>query len=200
MPLHPLAPAAHPPRAPPPDLLHPNRRLFKGVIESHRLPMVERELLGSEREDDASIRRGPERYFRFQRSGDPTHIRPVLRHNAWDILSLVALAAHLAAVCDDGASHPLQAARAAEYAGEHAAAARHYETALATVPGRAERLESLERAARCHTRTGEWEAAAAHWQSSSMSPGAAVCPPLRRTCQAGRAPPRRPPACLRPHR
>jgi uncharacterized protein YprB with RNaseH-like and TPR domain len=147
------------------DLLHPNRRLFKGVIESHRLPMVERELLGFEREDDCPSAEVPERYFRFQRSGDPTHIRPVLRHNAWDILSLVALAAHLAAVCDDGASHPLQAARAAEYAGEHAAAARHYETALSTVPGRAERLESLERAARCHTRSGEWEAAAAHWQS-----------------------------------
>ena len=147
------------------DLLHPNRRLFKGVIESHRLPMVERELLGFEREDDCPSAEVPERYFRFQRSGDPTHIRPVLRHNAWDILSLVALAAHLAAVCEDGLSHPLQAARAAEYAGEHAAAARHYEAALDVAPGRPERLEALERAARCHARTGEWEAAASHWQA-----------------------------------
>lgn len=147
------------------DLLHPNRRLFKGVIDSHKLPMVERELLGFEREDDCPSSEVPERYFRFQRSGDPTHIRPVLRHNAWDILSLVALAAHLASVCDDGANHPLQAARAAEYAGDHAAAAMHYEAALGANPERTERLESLERAARCHGRNGDWERAAGHWQS-----------------------------------
>lgn len=147
------------------DLLHPNRRLFKGRIESHRLAMVERDILGFEREDDCPSAEVPERYFRFQRSGDPTHIRPVLRHNAWDILSLVALAAHLAAVCDDGANHPLQAARAAEYAGDHGTAALHYEASLVAAPARAERLEALERAARCHARVGQWEAAAAHWQS-----------------------------------
>ncbi len=154
------------------DLLHPNRRLFKGVIESHKLPMVERELLGFVREDDCPSSEVPERYFRFQRSGDPTHIRPVLRHNAWDILSLVALAAHLASVCDDGANHPLQAARAAEYAGEHASAALHYETALSSAPARSERLEALERAARCRGKAGDWEEAAGHWQSLIDEPRA----------------------------
>lgn len=147
------------------DLLHPNRRLFKGVIESHRLAMVERELLGFEREDDCPSAEVPERYFRFQRSGDPTHIRPVLRHNAWDILSLVALAAHLAAVCDDAGAHPLQAARAAEYAGDFVAAARSYEASLDSEPSRAARLEAMERAARCHARSGDWDAAARHWQA-----------------------------------
>lgn len=147
------------------DLLHPNRRLFRGVIESHRLPMVEREILGFEREDDCPSSEVPERYFRFQRSGDPTHIRPVLRHNAWDILSLVALAAHLAAVCEDGDAYPLQAARAAEYAGDHARAARHYKATLEGTPARSERLEAMERAARCHARLGEWEDAAAQWQA-----------------------------------
>ncbi|MGE0601636.1 MAG: ribonuclease H-like domain-containing protein [Dehalococcoidia bacterium] len=154
------------------DLLHPNRRLFKGAVESHRLAMVERELLGFVREDDCPSSEVPERYFRFQRSGDPTHIRPVLRHNAWDILSLVALAAHLAAVCDDGANHPLQAARAAEYAGDHASAAEHYETALDSPTSRGERLEALERAARCRARAGDWEAAARHWQSLIDEPRA----------------------------
>ena len=147
------------------DLLHPNRRLFKGVIESHKLAMVEREILGFEREDDCPSAEVPERYFRFQRSGDPTHIRPVLRHNAWDILSLVALAAHLAAVCDDGVNHPLQAARAAEYRGDHADAARHYRVALDSAAGRGARLEAMERAARCHMRAHEWEDAAGHWQA-----------------------------------
>lgn len=146
------------------DLLHPNRRLFRGVIDSHRLVHVERDLLGFEREDDCPSAEVPERYFRFQRSGDPTHILPVLRHNAWDILSLVALAAHLAAVCD-GPGYPLQAARAAEYARDYATAAARYEAALAGPLPRSERLEALERAARAHARAGNWEASAACWQA-----------------------------------
>lgn len=153
------------------DLLHPNRRLFRGVIDSHRLVHVERELLGFEREDDCPSAEVPERYFRFQRSGDPTHILPVLRHNAWDILSLVALAAHLAAVCEDP-GYPLQAARAAEYAGDHATAAARYEAALAGPLPRAERLEALERAARNHARSGNWHAAAACWQALIDEPRA----------------------------
>lgn len=146
------------------DLLHPNRRLFRGVIGSHRLPAVERELLGFEREDDCPSDEVPARYFRFQRSGDPTHILPVLRHNAWDILSLVALAAHLAAVCDDPAA-PLQAARAAEYAGDFAAAAAHYEAAIAAGLARATHIEAMMQAARAHARAANWEAAAGWWQA-----------------------------------
>ena len=68
-------------------------RLFRGHFDSHRLVRLEVELLEFERDDDCPSYEVPARYFRFQRSGDPTHILPVLRHNAWDILSLVALAA-----------------------------------------------------------------------------------------------------------
>jgi len=80
------------------DLLHPNRRLLKGEFDSHRLVALERELLGFERERDCPSAEVPMRYLLFQRTSDPTHILPVLRHNAWDILSLVALAAMMAAV------------------------------------------------------------------------------------------------------
>jgi len=143
------------------DLLHPNRRLFKGVLPSHRLAQVETSLLGFEREADCPSAEVPERYFRFARTSDPTHILPVLRHNAWDVLSLVALAAHLASVCE-GAGAPLQAARAAEYAGDFAAAAAQFEAATTAGPGRAERIEAMEHAARCRRRLGD-HAAAAHW-------------------------------------
>jgi len=111
------------------DLLHPNRRLFKGTYDSHRLVRMELELLGFEREDDCPSSEVPERYFRFQRTSDPTHILPVLRHNAWDILSLVALAAHLADVCDD-AEQPFHAGRAALYSGDLASAAAWFEQSL----------------------------------------------------------------------
>ncbi|GAB4331464.1 MAG: hypothetical protein Kow0010_16830 [Dehalococcoidia bacterium] len=146
------------------DLLHPNRRLFKGALDSHRLTHIEQELLAFEREDDCPSWEVPERYFAFQRSGDPTHIAPVLRHNAWDVLSLVALAAHLADICS-GQAYPLQAARAAEYAGDWAAAVDRYATALSGTLSRPARLEAMERAARAHARLGDWPGAARWWQA-----------------------------------
>ena len=153
------------------DLLHPNRRLFKGSFESHRLPVMEQELLGFEREQDCPSREVPERYFRFQRTGDPTHILPVLRHNAWDVLSLVALAAHLADVCESDA-FPLQAARAAEYAGDQAGALRHYEAAMAVDLNRAQRLEAIEHAARCCRQLGRFQEAAGWWETLLREPRA----------------------------
>jgi len=146
------------------DLLHPNRRLFRGQFDSHRLVRLEAELLGFEREADCPSSEVPERYFRFQRTGDPTWILPVLRHNAWDILSLVALAAHLAAVCD-GREGDLQASRAAEYAGDFAAALTHSTAALVGNPARADRVEALERTARCATRLERYAEAAEAWRT-----------------------------------
>jgi uncharacterized protein len=151
------------------DLLHPNRRLFKGSFDSHRLVRMEVELLGFEREDDCPSAEVPEMYFRFQRTSDPTHILPVLRHNAWDILSLVALSAHLAGVID-GAEAPFQAARAAEYEGDHAAAARYFESALNGELQRAERLEAWEHAARCYAKLRCWDDAARCWQAIADEP------------------------------
>jgi len=153
------------------DLLHPNRRLFRGTFDSHRLVHLEAQLLGFEREDDCPSAEVPARYFQFQRTSDPTHILPVLRHNAWDILSLVALAAHLAAVCD-GLEQPLQAARAAEYAGELDSAVGHFEAALANGLGRAERLDALERTARACRRLGRFNDAARHWRALIDEPRA----------------------------
>ena len=143
------------------DLLHPNRRLFRGSFDSHRLVHMETEMLGFEREDDCPSAEVPARYFRFQRSSDPTHILPVLRHNAWDILSLVALAAHLASVCDN-TDFPLQSARASEYEGDFGTAAVRFEAAAETSSGKSQRIEAMEHAAVCHAKAGDF-AAAAHW-------------------------------------
>lgn len=153
------------------DLLHPNRRLYKGALESHRLPAIERELLGFEREDDCPSHEVPERYFRFARTSDPTHILPVLRHNAWDILSLVALAAHLGAACD-GEQFPFQATRAAGYAGDLESVVRYAEAALASGPGRASRLETIERAARACRGLGRDQEAAGWWRRAIAEPRA----------------------------
>ncbi|HEX6031226.1 MAG TPA: ribonuclease H-like domain-containing protein, partial [Tepidiformaceae bacterium] len=151
------------------DLLHPNRRLFRGAFDSHRLVRMEVELLGFEREADCPSHEVPARYFAFQRTSDPTHILPVLRHNAWDVLSLVALAAHLAAVCD-GSEHPLQAARAAEYAGDFGAAIEHYERAIGAGLPRGQRLEAMERVARCCRKLERYEEAARWWRALIEEP------------------------------
>ena len=151
------------------DLLHPNRRLFRGEFDSHRLPHVEVQLLGFERDDDCPSHEVPERYFRFARTSDPTHILPVLRHNAWDVLSLVALAAHLASVVE-GEGHPLHAARAAEYEGDYEAALAHYAAAIERGLGRAQRLEAMEHAARCCKALGRHDEAAAWWERLLAEP------------------------------
>ncbi|MEX0782531.1 MAG: ribonuclease H-like domain-containing protein [Dehalococcoidia bacterium] len=151
------------------DLLHPNRRLFRGEFDSHRLVRMEVELLGFERDDDCPSAEVPAMCFRFQRTSDPTHILPVLRHNAWDILSLVALAAHLAAVCD-GLEQPLQAARAAEYTGDMASAVTHYERALDGELARALRLEAMERLARCLRKAERYEESARWWRALVAEP------------------------------
>ena len=153
------------------DLLHPNRRLLRGTLSSHRLVHLETQVLGFEREDDCPSAEVPARYLAFQRSGDPTPIRPVLRHNAWDILSLVALTAHLAGACA-GDAGPLQAARAAEYAGDLEAAAARYEAAIAERGRRANRLEAIERAAECYRRLGRHADAARLWRSFLSEPRA----------------------------
>jgi hypothetical protein len=151
------------------DLLHPNRRLFRGTFDSHRLVRMEVELLQFERDDDCPSAEVPERYFRFQRSGDPTPILPVLRHNAWDVLSLVALAAHLAGICESE-EHPLQAGRAAEYAGEIARARTFYESTLAGPIAPRVRAEVLERLARCAAKEGDWPASARWWRMLIAEP------------------------------
>ena len=151
------------------DLLHPNRRLFKGNFDSHKLVRMEQELLGFEREDDCPSAEVPMRYFQFARTSDPTHILPVLRHNAWDILSLVALTAHLAAVCD-GDETPFAAARAAEYAGDLESAIAYYAASLDVATARAERLEAIEHAADCCRKLGRHGDAAGWWRRMLAEP------------------------------
>jgi len=158
------------------DLLHPNRRLFRGRFDSHRLANVELELLGFEREADCPSHEVPERYFRFARTGDPTHILPVLRHNAWDVLSLVALAAHLAATCE-GTEGSLAAARAAEYAGDLEAAVAHFEAALESGLSKGERIEAMEHAARCSRKLGRFDDAAHWWKAMLAEPRSRLLAP-----------------------
>ena len=80
------------------DLLYPTRRLLSHLMENNRLITVEERILGFEREGDVSGWEIPERYFRWLRSRQPRLMADVFRHNRLDIISMAALARHMAEI------------------------------------------------------------------------------------------------------
>lgn len=82
--------------APHHDLLHPTRRLFRGRLPNCRLQSAEAALLGFEREDDVPGHLIPSFYFDYLRLGRVGPLHRVLRHNAFDIVSLAGVLVFLA--------------------------------------------------------------------------------------------------------
>lgn len=77
------------------DLLHASRRLWKNKMESVRLANVEKEILGVQRKDDIPGFLAPMIYFDFVKTHEMQGIKGVLKHNEWDVLTLITLYAHL---------------------------------------------------------------------------------------------------------
>lgn len=73
------------------DLLHVGRRLHKARIGRTRLTDVESEVLGFVRGDDIPGAEIAPRYSHYLRTSDASVIEPVLVHNEWDVLTMVAL-------------------------------------------------------------------------------------------------------------
>ena len=82
------------------DLLHPARRLLSHRLSDRRLGALEAALLGFEREGDVPGSAIPQRYFDWLRRRDGRLMADVFEHNRLDILSLAAVAAHLAELLD----------------------------------------------------------------------------------------------------
>ncbi len=80
------------------DLLSWVRRAFRGRWPDCRLVSVEQRLLGFQRTGDISGAEAPAAWLAHLRSGDGAALPAVLRHNRWDLLSLVALMPLLQAV------------------------------------------------------------------------------------------------------
>jgi uncharacterized protein YprB with RNaseH-like and TPR domain len=123
------------------DLLHPARRLWRYRLDSCALGMLERELLGVQREQ-ADVPSGliPFLYRDYLRTGDAREMKRVVYHNAIDILSLVTLAARLGTVFSnpwivDGlaGSELLALARWYDGTGRKEEAERAYRSAIAAV-------------------------------------------------------------------
>lgn len=70
------------------DLLRHTRKNYRMVLPDCRLTTVERCLLAEKRECDLPGSEVPEQYQRYLDTGDRGIIEPVLRHNAYDLLTL----------------------------------------------------------------------------------------------------------------
>lgn len=77
------------------DLLHASRRLWKDELESVKLTIVEKEVLGIEREEDVPGYLAPIIYFDFLQSNQLDGIVKVMEHNEEDVLSLIILYTHI---------------------------------------------------------------------------------------------------------
>ncbi|SDL93370.1 ribonuclease H-like domain-containing protein [Bacillus sp. OK048] len=77
------------------DLFHAARRLWKHKLERLKLAVVEKDVLGIERENDIPGFLAPMIYFDFIESKQPDGMLGVIKHNEIDILSLVTLYIHL---------------------------------------------------------------------------------------------------------
>ncbi len=75
------------------DLLHVARRVHRGRLGGYGLGALEAEVLGFERDGDIPSAEIVSRYAHYLRTGDESVLLAVVEHNAWDVISMPALAA-----------------------------------------------------------------------------------------------------------
>lgn len=166
------------------DLLLPARRLWRDRLVHCRLIHLEERLLGVERTFlDIPSWRIPSVYHDYLRGASAEVLRPVFYHNSQDVLSLVALAVHLARFLSDpwgegGARHGLEfyaLGRLYESRGDFPAAIAAYRSALLLALPLRERERAWERLSLLLKREGRWGEALEVWQALLERPGK---PPL----------------------
>ena len=77
------------------DALASSRRLWKSVLGGASLGLLEREVLGAERELDVPGAAIPGIWFEYLRKGDHPLMGAVMSHNAYDISTLASIAARI---------------------------------------------------------------------------------------------------------
>ena len=151
------------------DLLHPARRLFRPRHENARLGVLERELLGVERDDDIPGDRIPQVFFHYLRNGPHPAMESVLSHNRYDIRTLAALSLRAVEFVADGWSSddPAYLHGAGHHffrRGEAEAAIPLLERALAAGLSGRNRDRCLLDLGEHRKRRGDWEGAIGLWR------------------------------------
>jgi uncharacterized protein YprB with RNaseH-like and TPR domain len=148
------------------DLLHAVRRLFGHRMLACRLAEAERRLLHVERPDDIPGALIPALYFEYVRGQRISPLRPVFRHNADDVLSMVGVLARVAGLLGGGPLDPEDAVSVArwwERAGDPERAMLLYREALPWLEGEADWPWAAARHARLCRRAGLRDEAARLW-------------------------------------
>lgn len=83
------------------DALYCARRLWKRVHGGASLGLLEREVLGREREEDVPGSAIPDIWFEYLRRGDHALMRAVMSHNASDVATLALLVARASRAFDE---------------------------------------------------------------------------------------------------
>ncbi len=152
------------------DLLYPSRRVWGLKLESCRLGSLEENILGEFREDDIPGALIPSVYFKYVEDRDATDIKRVIRHNEWDILSMVALLNKLAVLLQN----PLSAAdtgyellglgRIFEATGKTGSMVECLEACTGSEEY-AVRSQAVKRLTDVYKRDGRYELALEHWEA-----------------------------------
>jgi uncharacterized protein YprB with RNaseH-like and TPR domain len=155
-----------PPDRPHLDLLHVARRVHKAQTFRKNLVTLEQEVLGFRRGPDVHGEEVAARYLQYLRSGDAFPLEPVVTHNAWDVLSLVALiAVYGHPIAQLNATDLASVARVMKRAGDLDLAHQFAEIAMA----RGARNEGLRVRAFIHKARGDREQALADFETLSQN-------------------------------
>jgi uncharacterized protein len=154
------------------DLIHPARRLWHRVLGTHRLSVLETEVLGASRGDDIPGWMIPQVYVQYLRTTDRTALEPVLAHNRADLLALLGLHARVARVLRDPgeAGGPIDwegAGVLLARGGNHRHAAMCFERALSDSPAARDLWRVLRRCARQYRALGDDGRARSMWEEAA---------------------------------
>jgi uncharacterized protein YprB with RNaseH-like and TPR domain len=83
------------------DLLYPSRLVWKKILKSCRLAVLEEKILKVYRKDDIPGMLIPGIYFKYLQTRDASEIKKVLMHNELDILSMVTLFTRICKIFSD---------------------------------------------------------------------------------------------------
>jgi uncharacterized protein YprB with RNaseH-like and TPR domain len=157
------------------DLIYPARRLWHRVLGTHRLTVLEADVLGAPRANDMPGWMIPQVYVQYLRTSDRTALEPVLSHNRADLLALLTLHAHVARVLRD--PDAVQDTIDWEGAGvllardgNHHEAARCFERALTGPLAWWETWRVLRRCGREYRALADRERARALWEEAARAP------------------------------
>ena len=157
------------------DLMHPARRVWAARFADCRLSTLEQEVLGHRREGDVPGSMIPSLYFDFLRRRRAGPLARVFRHNADDVLSLIALLGwlgHALTHGEHGVGDPFDLVGVARlwerFDPERAVGC--YRAALAVgLPAPAAHAVRL-RLASWEKRWFRWDAACALWEEAASAP------------------------------